>query len=73
MFALVTRWNEFVEEPEEFVDLRFGEVSVVGGVFDFKSVEVGAFARHYIGQWVEAWITNWDADGIVAFFVEQFD
>jgi hypothetical protein len=73
VFALVTRWYELVEEPEEFVDLRFGKIGVVGGVFDFKSVEVGSFARHYVGQRVEAGVANWDAYGIVAFFVEQFN
>lgn len=32
--------DEFVEESEEFVNLRFWEVCVVAGVLDFKSVDV---------------------------------
>ena len=62
-----------VKKAEEFVDLLFGKVGVVGGVFHFKGVEVFAFSRHYVWERVEAGVADWDADGVVAFFLKQFD
>ncbi len=50
-----------------------GEVGVVGGVFDFKCVGVGAFACHDVGEWVEAGVADGDADGVESVFLEQFD
>ena len=51
----------------------FGEVGVVGGVFDFKGVAVVAFSGHDVGQRVEAGVADWNANGIVPVFLEKFD
>ena len=69
----VVSGDEVVEKPEEFVDLLFGKVGVVGGVFYFKSVHVGAFSRHDIGQGIEAWVAYWHSDGVVAFFLQELN
>lgn len=73
MLVFVARRDELVEEPEEFVDLYSWEVGVVAGVFHFKRVCVFAFPRHHVWQGVEAWVAYWDADGVVAFFLQEFD
>jgi len=62
-----------VEKPEEFIDLLFGKVGVVGGVFYFKSVTMRAFSCHDVWQGVEAWVANWNADSVVAFLLEKFN
>ena len=62
-----------VEEAEEFVDLYSWKVGVVGGVFYFERVHVFAFSGHYVGEGVEAWVADGDADGVVAFFLQEFD
>jgi len=72
VFVFVAGGAELVEISEEFVDLRFGEVGVVAGVFDFEGVVVIASACHYVGEGVEAWVADWDADGVVAFLLEEF-
>ncbi len=64
---------EFVEESEELVDLLFGEVCVVGGVFDFEGEGVLVFSCHDVGERVEAGVADWDADGVVPVFLEEFD
>ena len=69
----VIRGDEKVEKPEEFIDLLFGKVGVVGGVFYFKSVAVCAFSCHDVGQGVEAWVAYWNSDGVVAFFLQEFN
>jgi hypothetical protein len=53
--------------------LLFGEIGVVAGVFYFKRIDVGAFACHYVWKRIEAWVAYWDADGVVAFFLQEFD
>ena len=70
MFVFIAWRYELVEESKEFVDLQFGEVSVVGCVLYFKSVEVLTSARHDIGQRVETWVADWNAYGMVAFLLE---
>ncbi len=65
--------DEEVEKPEEFIDLLFGKVGVVGGVFYFKGVAVCAFSRHDVWQRIEAGITYWHPDGIVAFFLQKLN
>ncbi len=65
--------DEEVEKPEEFIDLLFGKVGVVGGVFYFKSVTVCAFSRHDIGQGIEAWVAYWNSDGVVAFLLQKLN
>ena len=32
-----------------------------------------AFSRHDVWQGVEAWVADWDADGVVAFFLQKLD
>ena len=64
---------ELVEEAEEFVDLYFGEVGVVGGVFYFKGIHVSAFTRHNVWQRVEAWVADGHAHGIVTFLLQQLN
>ena len=51
----------------------FREVSVVAGVFYFKRVDVFAFSGHYVRKGVEAWVADGDADGVVAFFLQEFN
>ncbi len=63
--------DEFVEEPEELVDLLLGKVGVVGGVFDFKSVHVKVASRHDVWQGVEAWVAYGDPNGVVAFLLQK--
>ena len=65
--------NEEVEKPEEFVDLLFGKVGVVGCVFYFESVAVGAFSRHDVWQGVEAGVAYWNSDGVVAFLLQKLN
>ncbi len=62
-----------VEKPEEFIDLLFGKVGVVAGVFYFKSVTVRAFSRHDIRQGIEARVAYWNSDGVVAFFLQELN
>ncbi len=62
-----------VKKTEEFVDLLFGKVGVVAGVFHFKGVDVFAFSRHYVWEGVEAGVADGDADGVVAFFLQEFN
>ncbi len=73
MLVLVFSWDEFMEKPEELVDLLFGKVSIVCGIFNFERVAVFAFSRHDIGEWVETGVANWNPYGVVAFFVKKFD
>ena len=73
VFVFFVGGDEFVEEAEEFVDLLFGEVRVVRGVFYFERVGVVAFAGHYVWERVEAGVADWDADGVVAVFLEELD
>ena len=68
---LVVGGDKEVEEPEEFVDLLFGKVSVVAGIFYFKSIAVRAFSCHDIWQGIEAWVAHWNTDGIVAFLLQE--
>ena len=49
------------------------KVCVVGGVFDFEGVCVFAFSSHDVGERVEAWVADWDTDGVVSVFLEEFD
>jgi len=65
-------WDEFVEETEEFVYLLFGEIGIVGGVFDFESVRVVSFPGYDVGQGVEAGVAYWDADSVVAVLLKEF-
>ncbi len=65
--------DKLVEELEEFVDLLFGKVGVVAGVFYFKSVYVAAFSCHDVWQGVEAWVAYWNSDGVVAFFLQELN
>ncbi len=49
------------------------EVGVVASIFYFKRIDVLAFSCYYIWQGVEAWVAYWYANGIVAFFLQEFD
>ena len=40
MFVVVACGDELIEEPKEFINLYFGKIGVVAGVFYFKSVNV---------------------------------
>ena len=62
-----------VEKLEELVNLRLRKISIVTGIFHFKSVEMLASARHDIWQWVEAGVAHWHANGVVAVFLQQLD
>jgi hypothetical protein len=73
VLILVASGYEFVEESEELVDLLLGKVSVVAGVFHFKSVGVLAFSGHDVGQRVEAGVADWNAHGAVTLFLEELD
>lgn len=73
MFIFVACWNELVEETEEFVDLYFWKVGIVGGIFYFKSIAVLAFSGHHVWERVEARVADWDADCVVAFFLQKFN
>lgn len=61
-----------VKKPEEFVDLFFGKVGVVGYVFYFERVSVLSPSGHNVGERVEAWIAHWNPNGVVSFFLEEF-
>jgi len=69
MLMHVISGDKLVEKPEEFIDLLFGKVGVVAGVFYFKSVHVGAFSCHDVWQGIEAWVAYWNTDGVVAFLL----
>ena len=73
MFIFVTCWNELVEETEEFVDLYFWKVGIVGGIFYFKSIAMLAFSGHHVWERVEARVTDWNADCVVPFFLQKFN
>ena len=73
VLMLVVCRNKEVEKPEEFIDLLFGKVGVVAGVFYFKSVAVRAFSRHDIWQGIEAWVAYWNSDGVVAFLLQELN
>ena len=73
VFVFFVCGYEFVEEAEELVHLLFGEVGVVAGVFDFEGVAVLVFSGDDVGQGAEAGVADWDADGVVAVFLEEFD
>jgi len=73
MFMAVIGWNKLVKKPEEFIDLLFGKVGVVAGVFYFKSVNVLAFSSHDVRQGIEARVAYWNTDGIVAFFLQELN
>ncbi len=73
MLKLLLGGHEFVEEAEEFVDLGFGEVCVVGGVFDFEGEGVWAFSGHDVWEGVEAGVADGNADGVVAVLLQEFD
>ena len=73
VFVCVVGWDEFVEEPEELVDLLPGEVCVVGGVFYFEGVHVAAPSCHDIGKRVEAGVAYGNSDGVVAFLLKELN
>ncbi len=71
VFICFVGWDEEVEKSEEFINLLFGKVSVVGGVFYFESVAVFAPSSHYVWQGVEAGVAYWNSDCVVAFLLQK--
>jgi hypothetical protein len=69
----IIRGDKEVEKPEEFIDLLFGKVGVVGGVFYFKSVTVHAFSCHNVWQGVKAWVAYWNSYGVIAFLLQELN
>ncbi len=73
VLELLVSWDEFVKEAEEFVDLGFGKVGIVGGVFDFKCEGMFVFSGHDVWERAETGVADGYAHGVVAVFLEQFD
>jgi len=60
-----------VEEPEEFINLLFGKVGIVRGVFHFKSIRVKIPSSHYVRQRIEAGVADGNPNGVVALLLQQ--
>jgi len=73
VFVPVIGGDKEVEKPEEFVDLLFGKVGVVGGVFYFKRIAVGAFSCHDVWQRIKAGVAYWDSDSAVSFLLQELN
>ena len=73
VFVLVASGDELVEKAKEFVYLHSGKVCVVCGVFYFKCIDVFAFSCHNIWKRVEAGVAYWDTNGVLAFFLQEFN
>jgi len=73
VFVFVTCGDELVEKAKEFVYLHSGKVCVVCGVFYFKCINVFTFSCHNIWKGVEAGVAYWDANGVVPFFLQEFN
>lgn len=73
MLVAIIRGDKLVKKPKELVDLKFRKVGVVTGVFHFKSVNVLTFSCHNVWKRVEARIAYGNTNGIVAFFLQEFN
>jgi len=66
-------WVKFFQESEEFVDLLFWEIRVIGGVLYFVGKDVLASSSHYVWEGVKAGVAYWNADSVITFFLQKFD
>ncbi len=64
---------EFVEEPEELVNLLPRKVSVVTRILDFEGVHVVASSCHYVWQRVEAGVAYGNADSLATISLQELD
>ena len=65
--------DELVQEAEELVYLRFGEVRIVAGILDFECIYVLIFSADYVRQRAEAWVANGNPYGVATVLLEQLD
>jgi hypothetical protein len=72
MFVLILDGNEFIQESEELFDLLSWKIGVVLCVFDFEGVHLRVSPAYYVGQGVEAWVTDRNSNGAKPSFLQQF-
>lgn len=60
-----------VEEPEEFINLLFGKVGIVSGVFHFKGISVKTPSSHYVWQGIETGVADRNPNGVIAFLLQK--
>jgi hypothetical protein len=73
VFMFLLTGDEFVEEAEEFVNLRFRKICVVCGVLDFEGVYLGIFAGDDVGERAETRVTDWNPHRVAAVPLKELD